>query len=484
MSDINNAGIPSSPTIEAGPMAPGKMKKRWDPKGKRNLIIIGAVILFGFLLTVLMAITGNSENAKASQLHTDMASSKGGAMSQEEIAIQKQMELHRVQQEQDKRKSGIEQPVIPNEVIDQNAVNGVKSGTSLSGPTPNMGNVNMGAQQAGAPAAPALDQETMKGLENQMAVMLKSWGMSIDGSKAAMTYERTIDKASATGSNNGNAASSSGTSQASMAAKRGAVVVPAFEKTYTGESVNTHDSDHPGAIRTRIHTGPLQGAVLYGSGQLKDDGTGITYTDASFKGRKFKVNAIAIDEQTASDIVEGRYNGRYIQRFALPIVMEGIKAFTAAKAQTGTEVNILGLGGIAQSSPKPTSDEARNAMISAATGRADRALQAGPQTGQAMLDRGKTYGVVFIEPVYEGDLTGETEGSSAPTAAAAATNQNAGMPMPGMPGYPYPPSGMPQYATPGTQPLPGQVTNSYPGAAQQQYPQPYQQNQQFPQYSR
>ncbi len=401
-------------------------KNSWDPKGKRNLIIIGSVVGVALLLCgILLFSGGESETKKASAINIVDSNRPvmGGMLSEE-----------------DRRKI--------REAEDAKMAKALRDGSSYAGapppvvtnaslvPDPNISSIhdpgNIGAQanqRAGQgevrlnqvqPAVvnavpPAPDEARSKGLEEQMSSMMRAWGVGQGGeNKQLSAYIRETP-----GRGAANAAQTAQTAQAATTQQRatGDVVVAAFEQAYAAETISSIDTDSPGKLRARILTGPMAGAVVTGTARRSGtEGVAMDFNNASLNGRQIKISAYGVDMDTDGDVVRGNYDGRYMQRYVFPVLAEGIKAYAGARAQTGTQViaiTVPGTGGTAggvvsgaQQTPPPTVEQAQNAMISAGAGQVSQALKSGPQDGHLTLGSKTQFGIVFDTPIYQADIAG------------------------------------------------------------------------------
>lgn len=378
-----------------------KVKPKWDPKGRKNLLIIGGIIVIAGTLMVLMFTGGKNEVIKPSAIPEVSGTYGPGQLSGEDKDAISAEEKARLAAAQESGQSGIEVPAEghPVELTESTK----RPQPHQSGPI--AATMNSGQQPQAQQVKAVLNDEKLKGLENQMAAQLKGWGMdpSETSDNSGRIYVRIAKKeteTAATPSSQGNDKPMKG---------KGRVIARALEEIHSAKLIGSFDTDAPGTVRARIVGGALEGAVLKGAGKMAGDGVQIAFSDCSFKGVKFKCDAIALDEKTASDIVEGNYNGRYMQRFVFPILADGVKAYANAKAQTGTQVVITAGGGAAQETPAPSNQQARNAMIAAGADQGSKALTTVRKDAQITLDRSATIGIMFIEPVYESDILDTAE---------------------------------------------------------------------------
>jgi hypothetical protein len=362
------------------------------------MLFVGGVLLVAAIIIIAILVSpGKKEPAKASVIPEVTAAKLPGVISDEDRSAVLSAERIRLEAARTSGSSAVESTLEPRPVVVHSKVANAKF------EPPDTQNQQQSVQAQQQPAQ--VDQSKMVGLTKQMEAMMAAWGMS-DPATAKTLYIRTPPKESASQQQ----ASSQGGSQTVKSAAKGRVVAPAFEQVYTASIVQSYDSDFSTGTKARILTGPLAGMVIDASAARAGDGAQLLFNSGSLNGTKIKLSAIGIDEKTSSDIVEGRYNGRYAQRFVFPVLTEGIKAFAGARAQTGTQVVLVsapagGIPGVgAQQTPPPSTDQARNAMIAAGANQTGIALSTLPKQPQVMLDMNSTFGVMFLEPVFEGDF--------------------------------------------------------------------------------
>lgn len=429
--EANDTAIPgaapaSSASIGGGAPGPVQAKPRWDPKGKRNMIIIGGVIGTALLLLLLLSLGGgNREEKKASVIVESKADQPvvTGMLSEAERAALAKMENERIAAALTGGQSAVGNQVGAGAV--QQNIDGAQQPQQPQQPLTGQGEVRVDQRvQPSAPAdqAPAQpsqtgpDQERLKGLENQMNSMMAAWGIGQgDGQRTLSTYVRDSRKSgSASDSQGGQGSAGQAPTQRPA---NDLMVVKAYDMPHAAEMISGADSDTPGKLRARINSGPLAGAVVTGTAnRIGDKGFQADFTSASFNGRTFKISAYGMDGEVGGDIVRGEYDGRYMQRYVFPVVAEGVKAYAGARAQVGTQVIAIPIPGAGngsgivtggQQTPPPSAEQARNAMYSSGANQVSRALATGPQEGHVTLAPRTQIGIVFEESIYQSDLAGQ-----------------------------------------------------------------------------
>lgn len=407
----------------AGEMA-SQAKPRWDPKGKRNMAIVGGVVLTAGLLLVLLFAGGDSHEEKKTSAIVEAPADQpvvNGMLSQADREALRAQENARIASALSGGQSAVGTGAG---AVQTPAIQATQA------PLTQQGEMRIDQQdqqppmsqaQAQAPAGP--DEAKMRGLESQMNRMMTAWGMGGDNGaqRTLSTYVREPSKG-ATNAAGGQANQQVNGTSSSQRPANDLMVVKAYEQPYAAEVMSAADSDTPGKLRARITSGPLAGAVVVGGARrIGNQGFQMDFTSASFNGRTIKVAAFAVDGEASGDVVRGDYDGRYMQRYVFPVFAEGVKAYAGARAQVATQVIAIpipgtGAGGTGvvtggQQIPAPTAEQARNAMYSSGANQVSRALATGPQDGHVTLETGTQIGVVFEESIYQSDLAGNSRQS-------------------------------------------------------------------------
>ncbi|MFJ1470244.1 DotG/IcmE/VirB10 family protein [Massilia orientalis] len=420
--DLHGA-IPISSNAIGGGTAPAPTKPRWDPKGKRNMLIIVGVVGTALLLLVLLFAGGrNQEEKKASSIVQAPSEQPVGAgmLSQADRDALKAQENARIGAALSGGQSAVGAQVGAGATSVQ-----ISAPQQASAPLTQQGEVRLDqhaqqsqpqqqASQAAPQQPPGPSEAKTKGLESQMLRMMTAWGMGSDSGtqRGSSMYVREVKSGNAAAGNQ--SAQQGNSSGAIQRPANDLMVVKAYGEMYAAEMISATDSDTPGKLRARITSGPLTGAVLIGAAKrIGDQGFQVDFTSASFNGHAIKVTAYAVDSEEPGDLVRGDYDGRYMQRYVFPVVSEGVKAYAGARAQVGTTVIAIpvpGASGVVtggQQTPPPTAEQARNAMYSSGANQVSRALATGPQDGHLTLAARTQIGIVFEESIYQSDISGQ-----------------------------------------------------------------------------
>lgn len=250
------------------------------------------------------------------------------------------------------------------------------------------------------------------GLSKQILNLTKGWGYGEDLDNKTIYVKAKANSANGTATNAG--PSPSVTTQPNMNSTKPKRLVGSMEVAGAA-LLQTINSDNPNSVvRAQIGSGALKGGIALGKAVRLDEGLQIEFKAAALNGCTFKIAAIAVDETTSQDVVSGKYDGRIAARFVFPVLLDGIRAFASAKAQTGSTV-VLVNGSTGTTSPPPSTEQAKNAMIAASVTAIDAGIkQTLPTTPQVTLAMGTSIGILFVEPVFE-DAQCDSSKTGAPT---------------------------------------------------------------------
>ncbi len=163
--------------------------------------------------------------------------------------------------------------------------------------------------------------------------------------------------------------------------------------------------------------GPLSGAILRGevvpirqSGDIED--VGIKFTTMRFKDKMYKIDAMALNEKTASDAMGGDVDRKLMTRYVMPVLMAGLSGAATYFTALGTPATSVapsatyGNGSIIVNQNAATADQAMNQGIGRGV---DKAAQMGERTvdklaqrpNKVTLDANTPIGVIFNAPVLK-----------------------------------------------------------------------------------
>lgn len=180
-------------------------------------------------------------------------------------------------------------------------------------------------------------------------------------------------------------------------------------------SITTEDPDLPGpltihAARTtspidtekspyvsaEVIGGKFAGAFLKGTAVLNQgEGLQVTFTDIRFNGKVAKINAVALDEQTSADALNGSIDRHILSRYVLPITFATVSGAASAIAQRSSQVVTNGLS-TSVVLPEATDKQAAAAGLSSATQIGQQLVQSlAQQKNTVKLPANTLIGVLF-----------------------------------------------------------------------------------------
>jgi hypothetical protein len=259
------------------------------------------------------------------------------------------------------------------------------------GNTSRNNNVNQQAAGTSYPIAPPMNSE---GLKKQVELMAQN----LEPVTTETLEIKLVKDDGAAG-----AAKSNGAMQnANGAAKFLGPVLASGLDIFGGYLSSPIDTDKTTFASATITGGKLDGAYLTGDTKRSESDVGLHFTAMQFNKKMYEIDAIALNEKTASDAMDGTVDRHVLTKYVFPIVLAAAGGFSQARAQTGSQVQSLGLGQNVLSVPAPTTEQATNAGIAKGL---DVAAQANQQLAsrpnQVTLNSKTPVGILFRKPVYE-----------------------------------------------------------------------------------
>lgn len=228
--------------------------------------------------------------------------------------------------------------------------------------------------------------------------------VTIAGGGGAGDSRLQISSASVNAGTDGREIAGRGGAVASGVAVGAAQVVADALEIFGGATLSPVDTYRTGYISARIASGALAGAFLVGTTTLVNEGLQPRFTQMRFNGATYKINAIALDEATATNAVSANLDRRILQRYVMPIAMAAVGGAASALARPSEAVTSLGTGSTAVVTASATRDQAVAAGVAAAVGMGQRAVDADASLPiQATLPAGTPIGIMFVEPVLTSD---------------------------------------------------------------------------------
>ncbi|WP_321820929.1 MULTISPECIES: DotG/IcmE/VirB10 family protein [unclassified Burkholderia] len=397
MSDVSGK---IDPTLGAGaagePNLRENLKKPLDPGFKRNLKIIGFA-LGGFAIVIIgLIVFSGTNHANADRSDVRMA----GSVVPNEQAMPKpyQDKLNRVESREsvaalDQGKSYV--PAPSNDGVQP--IQPIQPVTSAA------------TQQVSyvQPTGGGVDQQVPDGLKRQLDRIVASMAPM-----APQALDAKIDKAAlaATGEHVASSAGSSVSANDASSAPVSRRQLIKKEDIYPAQIKNMPSSDRGGLSFAEITSGPFQGALLQGRSTIyNSDYLNTKFTSMRFNGQQFEIEAIALDEKTAEDALDGKIDHKILTRYVMPVLFAGLQGFATAAANPGSYAaypsvstgagTLITNSGIA--TPPSSTSQAINAGIAAGLQIANQNIsKLANEPVDVSLPQGLNIGVMFTAPVF------------------------------------------------------------------------------------
>ena len=375
------ASVESAQIDEAGAVP----KRAVAPGFKRNMLIIGAVALGAIvILAVILMRSGSSKQASATGSNLEMG--MGQAARADNMSPEMKRKLEAKQREEAAAAADRNKSYVP---PDAPAVMQPVAGPGQSEYALGSAPVTKYARSSSTEA----DARRREGLTRQLAALVDP--PSDGGVRQSIRASAPAAGASAAAVDSRAAASAPGANRR--------VLIPGLEIVAAVLSSELKiPAGSSGFASARIMNGPAKGGFLVGQARVIGEGLQIAFTQLRLGGKVYAVDAIALDENTASSAVSANVDHRVLQRYVFPVVLAAAQGFYTALAQTGsTVVNVdLGTAGIA--TPAPTEEQARAAGIASAMNIAQAEVQRAA-AAPIIVSREMSYpvGLLFRAPVYE-----------------------------------------------------------------------------------
>lgn len=182
------------------------------------------------------------------------------------------------------------------------------------------------------------------------------------------------------------------------------------------EVITPIDTDKTRFVLARITSGKAAGATLRGevlpmstTGDIED--IGIRFSSMRLEnGDFYQVDAIALNEATATDAMDGKVDRRIFTRHVMPVLtagLSGLSTYFTVRGTPATKIDLESSGdrGTIVEQDKASRREAREQGIGDAVDRATTNLEnevnrLGNRPNQVTLDAYTPIGVIFNAPVY------------------------------------------------------------------------------------
>ncbi len=262
------------------------------------------------------------------------------------------------------------------------------------------------------PAAPApqakMDPDAAKRLSEQMRVIIAAQMPGPARVLTATSVESeyvSLQKAAASSGGGLGGLGGGGASGADDAVPADAeVIVPAGNIAY-GQLLNELNSDIRGPVLVHVLSGPFTGGRALGQFSLQDEYLVLTFSGIVKEAVYYKINGIALDENTTLTGHQSDVDRHYFTRIILPAAAEFISGYASAVAETGTTTTTTAGGGVVQDDPEPDATEEVYKGVESAADTVSGILEENADRPITVkLHKGTTMGILFMESVTTEDV--------------------------------------------------------------------------------
>jgi hypothetical protein len=237
------------------------------------------------------------------------------------------------------------------------------------------------AAPVAAPAEPALDVQRLERL-------ISSWSpaTATEGSiaKTIEVKPRAVPVGTAASSVAGPAAA---TDLPGLATARGQAFFAVLDKRV--------ETDLSPLVIASLVSGPYAGAQVRGKATRAYDNVRIEFNDMLWRGQRYPIAALGVDERTTTDLIEGRVDRRAMSRYVLPLLLGGAATAAAVMSQPQTRTTVLGGAAVVETPPATDRQIAAGAVQGGIAAVKD-AFTADVPPKTVVLESGASIGVYFF----------------------------------------------------------------------------------------
>lgn len=182
------------------------------------------------------------------------------------------------------------------------------------------------------------------------------------------------------------------------------IIIPAGTIEYA-QLITEANTDAPGPVMAQIASGPLAGARLIGTFQSTDNYLTLQFSMVVIDGVAEGANAVAIDPNTTLPGMVTEIDRRYLKRIILPAAGAFIEGLAEAISESGTTTIYIDNNTVTQS----TADRDNRQEVASGISEAGKEIrdimrdEANATRPMLRIAAGTAIGVLFVEPVIEGD---------------------------------------------------------------------------------
>lgn len=176
-------------------------------------------------------------------------------------------------------------------------------------------------------------------------------------------------------------------------------IVPAGSIVYA-QLINELNSDVDGPALAQVLSGPLRGGRALGTFEKQDEYLTLTFNRIVKDGVVYKVDGIALDEDTTLPAHQTDVDHHYWSRIILPAAAAFIKGYASAVAETGTSTTTTAGGGVATEEPEPSAQEEVMKGVESAADTISGVFEENVKKEPTVIvAKGTTMGILFMDSV-------------------------------------------------------------------------------------
>ena len=376
--------------------------RKLDGGFKRNIMIIGGVFV-GVVAIVLVMFLFTDNLKKKPEPKSSIQQGVSSPGGEGDLGPNMAKKVLNVQTREAEEAARQNKSYIPKDIIaavDQNST------PQPTQPAPSQFGAQQFPVQANGPGAsgyPQIQQAAQQAEIDRENRRREGAARQLEGLVARQQVSSNLQRFATTNSSD----SSRGASQQQMAAGglAGGQALPQALLTdaleiYGAETLSPVDTDGTSYVSARITSGKLDGAFLIGNIRLANESVETTFTQMRYNGKTYQIQAIALDQDTATNALAGNIDRKILQRYVMPVGLAVVQGFAQAKATVAQSSTVIQGAGVVNNIPAPTSEQARNAGI--ARGLDILGQRINQQANQPIAVSLKPYhaiGIMFMQPV-------------------------------------------------------------------------------------
>lgn len=200
------------------------------------------------------------------------------------------------------------------------------------------------------------------------------------------------------------------------------VVVPPYWRGPGVIDIGVDSDNSTTPVLGRFVSGPYAGAVLKApaGAKLAGDGVVIHFTEMSFGGVNYQVDAYALQDESLMPSVATEVNNRYFSRIVLPALLKGIGGIGEMYAQANTQVVTNGFNAVTTRPETPDGKAVAGVIAGGTASQAANVLSSDAArlpSKQVLVEKQQVVAIQFMRGVYSTDVA-NTGAATAPMATS------------------------------------------------------------------